>query len=127
MFAGASALLLATAAVASDGASFFEEVDAAMGRMMSAMEVERSGDIDADFVAMMEPHHQGAIDMAIAELRFGKNEQLRRIAQEIIIDQQQEIAAMRIAVGKSLPASAPAPTNGKKMTGMHHQHEEKTK
>jgi hypothetical protein len=48
--------------------------------------------------------------MALAELRYGKNEQLRRIAQEIIVDQQQEIAAMRFALGQPLPPSAPAPT-----------------
>ncbi|WP_256215327.1 DUF305 domain-containing protein [Sphingobium sp. AP50] len=79
--------------------------------MMAAMETTPTGDVDRDFVAAMEPHHQGAIDMAIAELRFGKNEQLRRIAQEIIVDQQQEIAAMRMAVGLPLPASAPVPTS----------------
>ena len=56
---------------------------------------------------MMIPHHQGAIDMALAELRYGHNEQLRRIAQEIIVDQQQEIAAMRLAVGQPLPPSSP--------------------
>jgi hypothetical protein len=59
---------------------------------------------------MMTPHHQGAIDMAIIELRYGKNEQLRRIAQEIIVDQQQEIQAMKFAIGEPLAASAPAPT-----------------
>ena len=45
---------------------------------------------------MMIPHHQGAIDMALAVLRYGHNEQMRRIAQEIIVEQQQEIAAMRL-------------------------------
>ena len=38
--------------------------------------------------------------MAISELRYGKNEQLRRIAQEIIVDQMQEIAAMKLAIGE---------------------------
>ena len=47
--------------------------------------------------------------MAKAELRYGRNEQLRRIAQEIIVEQQQEIAAMRLALGQALPPSAPAP------------------
>ena len=51
------------------------------------------GNIDRDFVAMMTPHHQGAIDMAVIELRYGKNERLRRIAQEIIVEQRQEIDA----------------------------------
>jgi hypothetical protein len=47
--------------------------------------------------------------MAKAELRYGNNEQLRRIAQEIIIDQQQEIVAMQLALDRPLPPSAPAP------------------
>ena len=58
---------------------------------------------------MMIPHHQGAIDMARAELRYGHNEQLRRIAQEIIVDQQQEIAAMRLALGSRCRCRAPRP------------------
>ena len=48
--------------------------------------------------------------MAQSELRYGHNEQLRRIAQEIIVDQQQEIAAMDLAVDAPLPPSGPAPT-----------------
>jgi ATP phosphoribosyltransferase regulatory subunit HisZ len=82
----------------------------AMDRMMQGMAAKPTGDVDADFAAMMIPHHQGAIDMAVLELRYGRNEQLRRIAQEIIVDQQQEIAAMRLALGQPLPPSSPAPT-----------------
>jgi hypothetical protein len=93
-----------------DEAPFLKENDDAMTMMMNDMAIKPSGDIDRDFVAMMSPHHQGAIDMAISELRYGKNEQLRRIAQEIIVDQQQEIAAMKLAVGEPVPASSPAPT-----------------
>jgi hypothetical protein len=89
---------------------FLAEIDAAMTKMMAGMAVKPSGDVDADFAAMMIPHHQGAVDMAQAELRYGHNEQLRRIAQEIIIDQQQEIAAMRLALGQAVPLSAPSPT-----------------
>ena len=91
-------------------APFLTENATAMERMMTGMMVKPTGDVDVDFSAMMIPHHQGAIDMALAELRYGKNEQLRRIAQEIIVDQQQEIAAMRLALGQSLPPSTPAPT-----------------
>jgi len=89
---------------------YLAENDATMGRMMSGMAIKPTGDVDRDFVAMMVPHHQGAVDMAVLELRYGKNEQLRRIAQEIVVDQQQEIAAMRLALGEPLPPSAPAPT-----------------
>lgn len=89
--------------------AFMAENEQAMDRMMKGMDVKPSGDVDADFVNMMEPHHQAAIDMAILELRYGKNEQLRRIAQEIIVEQQQEIVAMRLALGRALPPSAAAP------------------
>jgi len=87
------------------------ENDAVMARMHAAMEIQPTGDIDRDFVAMMIPHHQGGIDMAVAVLRHSNNEQIRRLAQEIIVEQQQEIAALRLAVGEPLPASYPAPTN----------------
>jgi hypothetical protein len=97
-------------AAAVDEAPFLKENDAAMTKMMDDMAIKPSGDIDRDFVAMMSPHHQGAIDMAISELRYGKNEQLRRIAQEIIVDQMQEIAAMKLAIGEKVTDSAPAPT-----------------
>jgi hypothetical protein len=89
---------------------FLKENEVAMIKMMNNMEIKPTGGIDRDFTAMMLPHHQGAIDMAIAELRYGKNEQLRRIAQEIIVDQMQEIEAMKLAIGEPLAASAPAPT-----------------
>lgn len=93
-----------------DEAPFLTENDAAMTKMMTDMAVKPTGDVDRDFVAMMVPHHQGAIDMALAVLRYGHNEQLKRLAQEIIVTQQQEIAAMRLAVGEPLPPSAPSPT-----------------
>jgi uncharacterized protein (DUF305 family) len=83
---------------------------AAMDRMMAAMDEEPIGDMDADFTTLMIPHHQGAIDMAVTYLCYGRNHQLRRLAQEIIVEQQQEIAAMRLALGQPLPPSAPAPT-----------------
>jgi uncharacterized protein (DUF305 family) len=90
-------------------APFLAENEAAMHRMMKDMNIDPSGDVDRDFSAMMIPHHQGAIEMAQAELRHGQNEQLRRMAQEIIVEQQQEIAAMRLALGQGLgpPAAAP--------------------
>jgi Domain of unknown function (DUF305) len=84
---------------ASDEAPFLAENDTAMTGMMDGMSVKPTGDVDRDFVAMMVPHHQGAIDMAQAELRYGHNEQLRRIAQDIVVEQQQEIIAMRVALG----------------------------
>jgi hypothetical protein len=81
-----------------------------MNKMMADMTIKPTGDVDRDFVAMMVPHHQGAIDMAQAVLRYGHNEQLRRLAQEIVVTQQQEIAAMRLAVDEELPPSVASPT-----------------
>jgi uncharacterized protein (DUF305 family) len=80
-----------------------------MTKMMISMGIRPSGNVDTDFVAMMVPHHQGAIEMARAELRYGRNEQLKRLSQEIIVTQQQEIVAMRLALGQPLPLPAPAP------------------
>jgi uncharacterized protein (DUF305 family) len=70
--------------------------------MMSGMEkmnqdmkaAPMTGDADKDFVAMMIPHHQGAIDMAEAELRSGKDPVLRQLAKDIIAAQNKEIADM---------------------------------
>ena len=92
-------------------ASFLVENDAAMRKMVHDMAVKPTGDVDADFVAMMVPHHQGAIDMALAVLRHGRNSRIRRLAQEIIVTQQQEIAAMHLAVGQPLPPAGAPPTD----------------
>src|SRR6266571_1192821 len=92
----------ATQAAFPEETPYLRENDAAMNKMMSDMVIKPTGDVDRDFVAMMTPHHQGAIEMAISELRYGKNEQLRRIAQEIIVDQLQEITAMKLAIGDAV-------------------------
>ena len=60
-------------------------MDVAMGS------VKRSGDSDVDFVKLMLPHHQAAIDMAKTQLLHGKDPQMRRLALEIITDQQSEL------------------------------------
>jgi uncharacterized protein (DUF305 family) len=91
-----------------DEAPYLAENVSAMTKMMIDMGIRPTGDVDKDFVAMMTPHHQGAIDTAMAELRHGHNERLRRMAQEIIVTQQQEIAAMRLAVGQLAPPSLPS-------------------
>jgi uncharacterized protein (DUF305 family) len=95
-------------AASGDEAAFLADNNAAMTRMMAAMAVKPSGDVDSDFVASMVPHHQGAIDMAQAELRYGHNEQLRRLAQEIVVEQNQEIAAMRLALSQSFTPAVTA-------------------
>jgi uncharacterized protein (DUF305 family) len=114
------ALAAAVAALASMPAArgetgeqpFLFENQHIMDKMMRGMAPKPTGDVDTDFAAMMIPHHQGAIEMAVLELRYGRNEQLRRIAQEIIVDQQQEIGAMRLALGQPLSPSTPVPTHG---------------
>ena len=108
IFSLAAAAFTASTEQHDDEAPFLAENSAAMDRMMTAMNIKPSGDIDADFVAMMIPHHQGAIDMALAELRYCRNEQLKRLAQEIIVTQRDEIVAMRLAVGEKVPATSSA-------------------
>lgn len=64
-------------------------------RMHEAMAVELTGDTDTDFLRGMVPHHQGAIDMARIELRYGKDPEVRKLAEQIIAAQEQEIATMK--------------------------------
>jgi len=90
-------------------APYLAENVSAMTKMMIDMGIRPSGDVDSDFVAIMAPHHQGAIEMAQAELRYGRNEPLRRMAQEIIVTQLQEITAMRLSLGQPLPPPLPSP------------------
>src|SRR5262249_44322221 len=74
----------------------WSELNASMHKMHMAMSaIEQSDDADLDFVRLMLPHHQGAIDMAKVQLLYGKDPQMRRLAQEIITDQQLEIELMQ--------------------------------
>jgi len=74
----------------------WSELIASMEKMHMAMgAVQRSGNSDVDFVRLMLPHHQAAIDMAKTQLLHGKDAQMRRLAQEIITDQQLEIELMQ--------------------------------
>ena len=73
-----------------------------MGRDMAAAPM--NGNIDHDFATMMMPHHQGAIVMAEAELSYGKDPVMRRLAQEIFVDQQSEIDAMQLWLNKNSAA-----------------------
>ncbi len=67
--------------------------DKLMKGMMS-QGMAHSGNADLDFVQMMVPHHQGAIDMRQVELDFGQDPELRALAQDIITAQKGEIAQM---------------------------------
>jgi uncharacterized protein (DUF305 family) len=72
-----------------------EAYAAAMATMDRDMAVEMTGDPDADFVRMMIPHHQGAIDMARAVLQYGTDPDIRRLAEDVVAAQEKEIAFMR--------------------------------
>jgi uncharacterized protein (DUF305 family) len=68
---------------------------AADDKMMQDMSADYTGNADKDFVAHMIPHHQGAIEMAQVELKYGKDPELKRLARNIIKAQHDEIAFMK--------------------------------
>jgi YVTN family beta-propeller protein len=86
---------------------FLTDNVSAMSKMMVDMGITPSGDVDRDFVAMMVPHHQGAIDMAQAELRYGHNEQLRRMGTRVYVGLENEdrIAAIDTLTNKVIATS----------------------
>jgi uncharacterized protein (DUF305 family) len=87
--------------------SFMHSMEESMTRMDSGMKsAPMNGNTDHDFATMMMPHHQGAIDMAKAELSYGKDPVMRRLAEEIIVDQQSEIQAMQLWLSKQTAASS---------------------
>jgi uncharacterized protein (DUF305 family) len=67
----------------------------AMIKMDQGMNVPYTGDADRDFVTGMIPHHQGAVDMARVELKYGKDPALKKLARNIISSQEEQIAFMR--------------------------------
>jgi len=96
-----------TSSAAAEEPIFLAENAAAMKRMISDKTV---GDIERDFVSMKAPHYRGATDMAWTVLRYGNNEQIRPLAQEITVTQQREFAAMLVVIGDPLPVSVPSRT-----------------
>lgn len=82
---------------------------ASMERMHAdMMGIHSTGNSDEDFVRLMLPHHQAAIDMARAELLQGGDPQVQRLAQEIIADQQSEIELMRLWLRERETSRGPA-------------------
>jgi len=123
VFACALGLSLAVGAAAAQGQAVSADnltavMAAAMGRMDHDMMAPATGDADRDFATMMIPHHQGAVEIAEAELRFGRDPVLRRLAQGIIVEQRQEIVVMRQAIAAlpAMPAATPSPMH------MHKDH-----
>jgi uncharacterized protein (DUF305 family) len=81
----------------------WSELEDSMQSMHEALfSLKSTGNNDEDFVRLMLPHHQAALDMAKAELMHGQDPQMRRLAQEIITEQESEIELMQLW----LPASA---------------------
>jgi uncharacterized protein (DUF305 family) len=75
---------------------FTRQMDAGMTKMMNDMHAPGySGNPDVDFLAMMIPHHEGAVEMARLVLIHGTDPLTRRLAEEIIASQTSEIAAMK--------------------------------
>jgi|SRR5580698_6548321 uncharacterized protein (DUF305 family) len=70
-----------------------------MERMSADMTMTPNDAVDRQFITLMIPHHQAAIDMARLQLRYGHDVRLSRLAQEIIVEQQQEIEVMRNVMG----------------------------
>ncbi len=64
-------------------------------RMHKDMDIPYSGNADADFVRGMIPHHQGAIDMARIVLAHDKDPEIRKLAENVIRDQEKEVAMMQ--------------------------------
>lgn len=96
---------------------FAREMMESMEKMEQDMRAApMTGDADHDFSAMMIPHHQGAIEMAKAVLLHGKDPVLRRLAQEIVVTQQQEIQVMRLRLVQSQTASSNAAAETQQQT-----------
>lgn len=95
--------------VASTAKPYAGLIEDAMGVMHHGMtQAPTNGVPDHDFVAMMIPHHQGAIDMAKALLLYGKDPALRNLAQGIITEQQNEIRLMQAWLQRNQAQPSPA-------------------
>lgn len=96
--------------VSADALSMKQLLNQAMMSMNTAMSTaSMTGNPDVDFAVMMIPHHEGAIEMAKVELQYGTDSRLRRLAQEIIVTQQSEIALMQLTLEYLSPEKASSP------------------
>lgn len=89
---------------------FARQMDAGMKKMMNDMHAPGyTGNPDVDFLSMMIPHHEGAVEMARLALIHGRDPLTRRLAEEIIASQSAEIAAMKQRVAILRRADDPNP------------------
>jgi len=95
LLAAAMLVAIPSAVLADHATSAQEGYKETHDRMMQHMMLPMSGDADKDFAMMMIAHHQGAIDMAEVELKFGKDVTLRALAEKIIEAQKKEIKEMK--------------------------------
>ena len=98
--------------IASTAKPFAQLMDDAMAVMEDGMRrAPTNGVPEHDFVTMMIPHHQGAIDMAKALLLRTRDPELRNLAQGIITEQQNEIEVMRAWLRRNAPRAPKQPEN----------------
>jgi len=95
-----TAAILMCGACNSAQAGHMQEYEDSMKQMHHGMMIEYSDDADADFVRGMIPHHQGATNMAKIQLKYGTDPEIRKLAEAIIIAQEQEIALMKLWLEK---------------------------
>ena len=103
-----AALLLSAAASSSlaasqdpaDNPADIAFLQAMKGMMMGMHQSMPTGDTDADFVRMMLPHHQAAVDMAKAEIQYGTDPDLKKLATSVVAAQNTEIAEMNAWIAK---------------------------
>ena len=82
-----------------DSKDFQQALNESMAAMMSK-EIKIYNDIDKDYAAQMIPHHQSAVEMAKAYLKFGKNPELLKLSEDIIREQNKEIAELQSWLAK---------------------------
>jgi uncharacterized protein (DUF305 family) len=99
--AGAQAQQMAPMRMAAPASPADRAMAAGMDKMNHDMAAApMTGDADHDFVAMMLPHHEGAVAMAKVELQYGKSPEMRRMARDIVASQDKEITEMKLWLAK---------------------------